>query len=217
MEALHEAFMPTNLVFTVLLLTIVLYWLMVILGALDTDFLDIDFDADIDADVDIDADMDVQGGGFMRGILEFFYVGEIPVMVLLSILILTMWTVSMLANHYLNPGQSFLFSLPILAGNLFVSALVVKIVGVPMRKVFGAFEKDANAPRKVIGRICTVITTQASKDRMGQAEMSGKGAPILLNVIAEDDHIFEKGDEAVVIGQNKKTGVYTITMVDLEK
>ena len=44
MEALHEAFMPTNLVFTILLMMIVLYWLMVILGALDTDFLDIEFD-----------------------------------------------------------------------------------------------------------------------------------------------------------------------------
>ena len=86
-----------------------------------------------------------------------------------------------------------------------------------MKNIFGAFDKDANAPRKVIGRICTVITTEASKDRMGQAEMSGKGAPILLNVVAEGDRVFKKGDEAVVIGQNKETGVYTITTVDLEK
>ena len=218
MEALHEAFMPTNLIFTVLLIGVILYWLMVILGALDTDFLNIDFDADVDTDyyIDADADMDIQGGGFLRGILEFFYVGEIPVMVLLSILLLSMWTVSMLANHYLNPAQSFFFSLPILAGNLLVSIFIVKVLGVPMKNIFGAFNKDANASRKVMGRICTVITTEATKDRMGQAEMSSKGAPIVLNVIAGDDHVFHKGDEAVVVGQNKKTGVYTIATVELE-
>ena len=42
-EVLHEAFMPMNLIFTVMLLMVVIYWIMVILGALDTDFLDIDF------------------------------------------------------------------------------------------------------------------------------------------------------------------------------
>ena len=212
-EVLTEAFMPMNLVFTVMLLMVVIYWIMVILGALDVDFLDIDFDSDVD--VDADADVDFEGGGFLRGILEFFYVGEVPVMVLASVLALSMWTISVLGNHYLNPAGTILVWLPLAVGNLLVSCFVVKMAGVPLSKFFKSFETDANAARPVIGRICKIVTTEVAADRLGQGEMSGKGAPILLNVMAEGDHVFHKGDEAVVLSQNPETGVYLVGPVDL--
>ena len=131
LELLHVAFMPVNLLFTVLLLLVLLYWIMVILGALDIDFLDFDFDTDTDVDIDADADMDVQGGGVLRGVLEFFYVGEIPVMVLVSVFALCLWMISVIGNYYLNPKDSLILSLPILAGNIFVSSMVVKVMAVP--------------------------------------------------------------------------------------
>lgn len=221
-EIFQAAFMPINVVFTVMLILVVLYWLMVIIGAMDVDFLNFDFDADLDADADIDidtdidGDLDIEGGGAMRGLLHFFYVGEVPVMVLLSVLILTMWAFSMIANHYLNPTGSLPAAMPIFAANLFASLSVCKVIGMPLRRLFMVFDKDSNASRSVMGRICTVITTQVS-DKLGQAEMPSKGAPILLNVVAEGGNIFHKGDEAVVIGKNKETGVYTIAPVDLEK
>ena len=65
------------------------------------------------------------------------------------------------------------------------------------------FKKDYNAPRDVKGRICKVITTQVS-EKMGQAEVPTKGAPILLNVVANGDHVFHKGDEAVVVEKNEE-------------
>ena len=106
LELLYVAFTPVNLFFTVLLLLVLVYWIMVILGALDVDFLDIDFDSDVDADADVD--MDFQGGGFLRGILEFFYIGEVPVMVLVSVFSLSVWTISVLGNYYLNPNSSLI-------------------------------------------------------------------------------------------------------------
>lgn len=212
LEVLQEAVMPANLVFTMLLVLVLLYWIMVILGALDFDFLNIDFDGDVDAD----ADMDLQAGGFLRGLLEFFYVGEVPVMVLVSVFALSAWIVSILGNHYLNPGSSLIVLLPILAANLFISSFVVKLAGVPLKKMFNAFDQDPNAPRSVMGRICIVITTQVTGERIGQAEVKGKGAPILLNVMSEGGHVFQKGDEAIVVQKNKETGVYLIAPVDLK-
>jgi hypothetical protein len=214
LELLYVAFTPVNLFFTVLLLLVLVYWIMVILGALDVDFLDIDFDSDVDADADVD--MDFQGGGFLRGIMEFFYVGEVPVMVLVSLFSLSAWTISVLGNYYLNPSSSLILLLPILAGNLFVSCILVKITGVPLKKVFRSLEEDPNAPRDVMGRICIIVTTEVTSERMGQGEAAGKGAPILLNVIAEGDHVFHKGDEAVIVEKNKETGVYKLAPVDIQ-
>lgn len=214
-ELLHVALMPANLIFTALLGLVVVYWIMVILGALDFDFLNIDFDTDTDVDVDVDTDMDVQGGGVLRSVLEFFYVGEIPVMVLVSVFALCVWMVSVLGNYYLNPKGSLILSLPILAGNLIVSCMLVKIMAVPLRKLFKSLETDPNATRSVMGRICRIVTTEITNTRIGQGEVTGKGAPVLLNVMAEGDHVFVKDDEAVIVGHNKKTGVYLIAPVDL--
>ena len=220
MGLVTAAFMPVNVVLTVLLILVVLYWLMVIIGALDIDLFDFDIDVDADADVDFDADADVDadfaGGGFLRGLLEFFYIGEVPVMILFSILILCMWMISMAANQFLNPAGSMLIALPIFAGNVFVSVFITKVVFMPFENLIKSFNEDANATRVVIGRICVVTTTQVS-DKMGQAEMPSKGAPVLLNVVAEGEHVFHKGDEAVVTGKNSVNGVYTIAPVDLEK
>ena len=214
-ELLDVAFMPVNLVFTVLLGLVLVYWIMVILGAMDFDFLDIDFDTDTDVDMDADTDMDIQGGGVLRGFLEFFYVGEIPVMVLVSVFALCIWVISVLGNYYLNPTGSVILSLPILAGNLIVSCFLVKIMAVPLRKLFKSFDTDPNATLNVMGRICRIVTTEVTNARMGQGEIKGKGAPVLLNVMAEDDHVFHKDDEALIVGQNKQTGIYLIAPVDL--
>jgi len=227
MELVEVAFSAPNFVLSILLIVVFLYWLMVIVGALDADLFNIEFDADADVDIDIDVDGDfefdvdggdvdgdIDGGGVGRGVLEFFYVGEVPVMILISILILCMWAVSVIANYRLNPGGSIVMSLPILAGNLVVSLMVCKVFIMPFRKMFAALNKDANASRPVMGRICTVTTTQVSQ-KMGQAEMPSKGAPILINVVADGENVFYKGDEAVVIGKNAKDGVYTIAPVDL--
>jgi hypothetical protein len=228
MELVEAAFSAPNFVLSILLIVVFLYWLMVIFGALDADLFNIEFDADADIDIDIDVDGDfdfdvdggqvdgdIDGGGVGRGVLEFFYVGEVPVMILISILILCMWAISVIANYRLNPAGSVIMSLPILAGNLVVSLMVCKVFIMPFRKMFAALNKDANASRPVMGRICTVTTTQVSQ-KMGQAEMPSKGAPILINVVADGENVFHKGDEAVVISKNAANGVYTIAPVDLK-
>jgi len=225
MELIQAAFSPVNLVLTVPLMLMVLYWITVIAGVLDVDFLNIELpdsgfeiDADVDFDLDADGEVDLgaEAGGLGRSILHFFYVGEVPIMVLSSILILCLWTISMLSNHYLNPRGSMLIAGAMFLGNAAASLFICKVIAMPLRRVYLSMEKDRNAPRDVLGRICVVVTTSVS-EKIGQAEVKTRGAPIVLNVVAEDDHVFKKGDEAVVTGKDEPRGVYTIAPVDLER
>ncbi|MFP4054096.1 MAG: hypothetical protein ACLFV7_09555 [Phycisphaerae bacterium] len=219
-ELIVAAFAPANVVFTVLLILVLLYWVCVILGALDLDFLDVDI-VDADADVDMDVDADVEAGGdvdvgWLRTLLLFFYVGDMPVMIIFSLAILSAWVFSMFANQWLNPGGGWGMALVLVVPNLLVTAVVVKIVGKPFAKLFSMMNEDKNAPRKVMGRLCRVITTTVTADALGQAEMEGTGAPLLLNVRTERGETLHRGDEAVVIGQDKATGVYIVAPVDME-
>jgi hypothetical protein len=211
-ELLHMSLMPANIGATVFLAMILAYWLTVLLGALDLDFLDFDLDADVDADLGSDLDVSV---GVFDGMLAFFYLGKIPLMILLSIFALCLWVISIIANGYLNPSGSLALGLPLAVGNLIVSPFICKVICAPLARFFMALKKDPNAPADVMGRICRVTTSQVSA-KMGQAEVSTSGAPILLNVVADGDHVFKKGDEAVVIGKDEKKGVHIIAPVNLE-
>ena len=86
----------------------------------------------------------------------------------------------------------------------------------PLKKMYEMFNKDYNAPKQVIGRIC-IVTTTAVSEKMGQAEVKTKGAPIVLNVISDGKHVFKRGDEAVIVSRNDEKGIYTIAPLDLEK
>jgi len=224
-DLVQTAFSPVNAVVTVLLILNVIYWITVILGLLDVDFLDIDLpdsgleiDSDIEVDVDADGEIDMTpgDGGILRSVLHFFYVGEVPVMLLLSILILSMWILCMFGNHYFNLTDSILVALPVHGVSLVISLLISRVFAMPLKKVYEIFNKDYNAPREVIGRICIVTTTLVS-DKMGQAEVKTKGAPIVLNVISDSEHVFHKGDEAIVVARDNEKGVYTIAPIDLER
>jgi hypothetical protein len=217
-ELMSIAFSPLNIVFTVLLIVIVLYWITVIIGVLDVDLFDIDFDADMDFDADVDVDVDLDGAPEgARAVMEFFYIGEIPIMVLVSLMILSMWALSVLGNYYFNPEGRIAHALGLGVVNFIISLGVVKLVAAPLRPFYALFNKDYNAPRKLMGRICRIMTTEVTPKHRGQAEVTTKGAPIIVNVSPKQAHSFTKDDQAIIVGKDKETGIYYIVPPNLEK
>ncbi|RMG67737.1 MAG: hypothetical protein D6722_12680, partial [Bacteroidetes bacterium] len=104
MTELYElSISPPNLPYTILLGLMVVYWLTVIIGAIDLDFLD--FDVDVDTDVDVDAEVDtevevdgeadgaggVSGAGWFLTTASFFNLGSVPFMIFMSFLCLSLW------------------------------------------------------------------------------------------------------------------------------
>ena len=100
-QFINVAFNWVNVFPTFLLIIVVLYWLSVILGAMDLGFLDFDIDADFETDVEIevefeaemDADAEGGAGGWFMEFLSFFNLGKVPFMVFVSALVLPMWLI----------------------------------------------------------------------------------------------------------------------------
>src|SRR5688500_13547879 len=97
-EFVETAFAGVNVVYTTLLIIVLIYWCIVILGLLDIDSFDLD--ADVGGDLDVDAGAAGHAGGFSW--LAFFNVGEVPIMFFASIVVLTMWVVSLQINLWLD-------------------------------------------------------------------------------------------------------------------
>ena len=245
LEFIQLCFAPINLLWTLMLICVMGYWAMFFIGAVGLDVLDdldfdldgdvdVDLDLDVDADVDIDVDADVdvdadadvsdvEGGhsggrsGLFISLMRFLDVGDVPLMVLLTALVASIWAVSILVNHNFNPQQSVLAALLWFLPNLVVSLLLTKVVTLPARYLFRNSNSGIAKPAKILGKRCT-ITTSTVTASFGQAEIRlDDAAPITLNVRCQDaNKTLKKGDEALILEMVEDKGTYIVVPFDLE-
>jgi hypothetical protein len=235
-EFLKICFITANVPFTVMLGAVFIYWIMFIIGAVGLDTFDLDMDMDLDADVDVDLDLDMNvdasadvdmdaemdvdgelagtGGGTAGGslwvsVLRFFNVGDVPLMVLVSVLVFSSWAMGVLGNYYLNPRLTTGRSALLLAPVLFLSLLVTKVVTMPIRKLFSHANAGVEAPTQMVGKTC-IVTTSEVTSTFGQARLVREGPPITLNVRCAESHSLSKGDEAVITEHLEKTNTYMV-------
>lgn len=212
-ELLQAAFSSPNIVFTVLLLVVLLYWISVFMGLLDIGSFDVDLDVDLDLDVDIDADVDADAdvaAGGIGGILHFFNVGQVPFMVIITFLVLSMWTISILLNHYAGDG-SLGFAALMFIPNLAISLLVTKIITSPLVPIFKNLSVS-DEPVDYIGQVCTLLLS-TSPNELGQAEVSVSGSSLLVSVMADHEEI-KKGEKALIVQENKEKSYFIVQKLE---
>lgn len=215
LEVLRASFALHNLPFTVLLLIMVGYWLLVCVGFLDSESADAGLDlhgpADVHGPVDVHMDM-----GALHSLAKFMHAGEAPLMAILSVLVLCAWAFSVLANHYLNPGGGLLLAGVLLIPNLVVSLLLTRILTKPLRSVFKALNKDYDEAIVTIGQVCAVTTSEATP-KYGQATLETKGASLTLQVRTSEGHELKRGDRALIIGEDKEKQVFRVVRYEEPK
>ena len=206
-ELLHESIRLINFPLTLLMGLVLLYWVLAMVGALDLDFLH--FGGDLHHDIDVD----VAPSGFMGHISAFLHLGEAPVMVILSMLVTFMWGISMASNYYFNPNDSILLGLLFLVPNFVVSITLTGVIAIPVASFFKRLNALEKVKKDVIGDICEVTTSSVDHES-GQAEVTLKGAPILINARSTDEkEILKKGQKAVVVRRNDD-GSYVIKSLE---
>ena len=149
-ELLQAAFSGVNIISTAFLAFVMLYWVAMILGLLDLDFLDLEIETAGGADAE-----GLAAISWLNSALAFFNLGKVPLMVFLTFLALSFWVISILANHYLNNNYELL-GLLLLVPAFLAALFVAKVLTTPFVKLFAAFEKEHESTATIIGQVCTV-------------------------------------------------------------
>jgi hypothetical protein len=198
LDLIHASFAPVNLPLTLLLLFVVFYWILVLSGFLGFDLGGSEADSALVSD----------SSGPLQSVTHFLRVGEAPITAILSVLILCLWTFSILANHHFNPDGSLLLGLGLFIPNLVLAAIVTRILTKPVRKLFQVLNKDYDRHEDLVGQVC-VITTLEANQSFGQALIETKGAPLSIHVRLSAG-VLHRGDRALIIGENKDKHTFQI-------
>lgn len=202
-ELFEAAFSTFNIIPTVILLFVLMYWVLVILGAMDVSTFDFDLDIDADADLDMDVDGAADGDiSYLNHILKFFNIDKLPLMVFMTCWIVPVWMVSVLGNHYLG-NTSFLFSLVILLPAMFGSLFIAKVLTFPFVKFFDKLEDQADSEKDIIGHEVTVVMT-TRESQMGQAEIFYNNNSLRVNIKTKTGEI-TKGSKALITSFELRT------------
>ncbi len=201
-------FNGANVIPTALLLFIILYWIIVIFGLLGTDFLDFDLEVDADLDADMDTGATATADiSWINNVLLFFNLGKIPVMIWLSFLTLPLWIICINVNGFLG-NSNFIIGLIVFLPALIGSLFIAKFLTWPFVKFFNTIDEDSKV-KEIIGKVGTV-TTSASHDSKGMAEVNYEGSFLRFYILTREGTEVKKGDNVLFIQLLGTTGVYLI-------
>jgi hypothetical protein len=221
-ELISESFRLINFPFTLLVILVAIYWSLVALGAVSGPTPDADLDVGGDAHIDHDVDLDTmhhnveghhsahgsESGAWWHGALKFVNLGDVPAMVVISVLIVSLWAFGIVANAYWTGGSALLAAL-FLALNFVVSAVVTRYVTLPLKPLFRMLNKQYDESVQIVGQACRIITSEATPD-FGQAEVTTAGAPILIHVRTLNDAVLARGDLAVVVREDGDRRIFFV-------
>ncbi|MBT8494302.1 MAG: DUF1449 family protein [Deltaproteobacteria bacterium] len=239
-ELLHAALQYPTAILSVLLGIALLYWLFVILGALDIDLIG---EADLDGigdGVDIgdagghdfgdagghdagDAGGHDAGGhdgsdgpaakSGGAGFLSAFGLRKVPLTISLSAIILVAWVACLLSMHYLRPTMSSSLPAWLLGLILLFGALLLAmpLAGVLVRPLAPVFKtQQAKTRRDYIGSTCTIDTTRVDAD-FGQARLVHGNDHLNIAVRCDDDeNRLAKGSEARIVAFDAKRDAFVV-------
>lgn len=223
---------PT-VVFTVLLGIAVVYWLLVILGALGLDVLDADGGGDGVAAHDgighaevgdahlahahADAGHPHAGhhdseASFLSSVFITLKLDALPLTVSLSLVFFFGWLVSHLSSHYvLGHGKPWLLELALLLVALVIALLLASLAARPIAPLFRS--KSGARRSALVGKIVTIDTSRVDGS-FGNANAEDGGAGLIVQVRCESANKLTRGDRALVVSYDEAREVFEVTPID---
>ncbi len=229
---------PT-VIFTGLSVLMLLYWLFVMFGALDLDFLGGKLDGIADAATGkldglgdaASAKLDgIADAAFAKAeaageaiheiheglsLLTFFSwlgLGRVPVTVTLSLIALIGWVASMFLMRWLSPVLDPY--VPHVVTGILVLGLAA-FASIPATRLstkpLERFfrTKEASRRRDLVGRTCRISTANVDH-KFGQATIEEGADAFVIQVRAEAGQTFERGQEALIIGYDATAEAYRV-------
>jgi hypothetical protein len=202
-EFFDQAFSMPTAAFSVLLVLVVLYWSVKLLSGLDlfgTWLEGAEGVAEGGLDAALDAEAVGEGsreGGHGRGWVRLLGLGEVPVVLVLSLLIAFGWAFSLGGSVLASKLAIFAAGgagvvLLVAFASLGLALLMTMVAVTPLRRLMRFV--PATELRQLVGKTARV-TTQRVDERFGQAEVADlTGAPILIQARARLPNGIRRGD-----------------------
>ncbi|HTJ42285.1 MAG TPA: hypothetical protein VL463_09345 [Kofleriaceae bacterium] len=188
MNLLDVALRFPTIVFTIALGIVLVYWLFVVIGALDIDLL-----GHGGHDVDMDSDWDLG-------------LGNVPLTISISVIVLVAWVGALLGSYYVM-GESSVLRWLLLPLALVVALPLAALFVRPLAPVFEIKEGKTHA--QYIGSICTVTSNTVDND-FGFADIVDGGSIVQIAVRADPAHKLVRGDKALVIDVDSDRRVFAV-------
>ncbi len=211
-EVLVYSFEPVNLFPTILLIITVLYWVAVMLGALDMGFLDFDLDADFETDVEVDIDLgsEVDGdvsSGFLQTFLSFLNLGKVPAMVFFSALSMSFWLLTININYILGIGGLLVFTVYALA--FITSMFFAKFLTFPLVPVFNNLNREGKSKFDLAGALGRNVLT-LEPGMLGQAKITKDEDTFTIKIKAANQSKLLKNQQIIVIDYIENGGYFIV-------
>jgi hypothetical protein len=199
---------PT-VIFSSLLGTVVVYWIIGLLG-----LIDLDFDGDVELDVDAGAAGSIGG---LTGFFLTFGLTGVPFTLIVSLIILVCWLISVYAQFYLLSflPDGWLYYVSGAVVNVVIFFLSLPIVAICIRPLKGMFNSaEAATSYDFVGKEAKVATGSVS-ETFGQAKLFNDGAEILLDVRCDKKHELKNGDTVVIVEYSPEQHIYIVAPYSL--
>ena len=225
-------FSEVNIVLTILLMLLVLYWILTSLSGID-----FDYDMDIDVDVDLDADFDintVDSGSidfedisnaevdrsqvvnkrrkplkWWQVFLIYFNFVGLPFMFTFTAWIFFWWISTLLTTsitHSYDTNFGFLLMLILMIPALFLT----KIFTTPFKSFFKHLNRDGDKAVDFTGRNATLLST-ISEDKMGNAEVLVDGNSMSIYVKSLDGSELRFRESVLIIKQSADKNYFLVS------
>ncbi len=236
--------MPT-VIFTVPLGLSVLYWLFVVVGAVDLEMLDGVLDGPLDGaldgaadgaldgaldgaadgaldgaadgalDADVDVDIDASGASMLATLLSALKLTKVPLTVSLSFIVLFSWLASFLATVHVAP----LIPLPaaVLGVGITLASLFAGTLAasVAVRPLGSMFHTERGRGNRHFIGHVVTISTGSVTERHGQADLTERDHNLIVQVRDRGGQGMKKGDKALLIQWDAEEDAFIAEKMDL--
>ena len=210
MKELYDiSFAPANFILTLMSILMLVYWLVVIFTGFNFDTPDVDVDIDADADFENpDLVGQTSGSGFWQGFMDFMYIGELPVLFIISIVVFSMWFINVNVTSIFGISSN-IFGFLIYIPNFIISMLITKVVAKPFVKVYAFFNHKGEEPIDFIGKVGRT-TSPITKDKLGQIEIQLEEDVLKVYAKALEDESIAYGETVMILEESIDKKYYLV-------
>ncbi|WP_437807120.1 glycine zipper family protein [Sorangium sp. So ce1078] len=238
-EVLAASLVFPAVIFTVVLALALIYWLFVLVGALDLDLLG---GAHGDATPDLGGlegaakgalegaakgavegaakgavEGAIDGADGVGSVLVALDLHRVPATVTLTLIAAFGWFTSALSTMLAEPLwlgwglPRWTLGLAVLAGSLVVAVLLTSLAVRPLGPLF--VTRHGQSKKDLVGRVC-VISTGRVDERFGQAVIDEGGASHILDVRCDTPGALRRGDRALLVSWDPDGEVFSVEPLD---